>query len=36
MLKEGTGKINEYFNKLNNLEGCSEATKAINDWYNKK
>ncbi len=36
MIKDGTGKIDEYLNKLNNLEGCSEATKAINDWYSKK
>ena len=36
MLKEGTGKLGEYLNKLNNLEGCSEATKALNDWYYSK
>ena len=36
MLKDGTGNIGEYLNKLNNLQGCSDATKAINDWYSKK
>ena len=33
MLKEGTGKMSEYLNKLNNLQGGEEATEAINDWY---
>ena len=34
MLKEGTGKMSEYLTKLNGLQGGSEATKAINEWYN--
>lgn len=33
MLKEGTKNINEYFNKLNGLQGGQDATDAINDWY---
>ena len=33
MMKEGTGKLSEYLNKLNGLQGGSEATAAINAWY---
>ena len=36
MIKDGTGKIDEYLNKLNTMEGCDEATDAINDWYSKQ
>lgn len=34
MMKEGTGNISEYLNKLNNLNGGNEATQAVNEWYN--
>lgn len=33
MLKDGTGKINDYLTKLNNQQGCNKATQAINEWY---
>ncbi len=33
MLDEGTGKLAEYTEKLNGQYKCTEATKAINDWY---
>ncbi len=33
MLREGTAKLNDYLNKLNNQQGCKKATDAINEWY---
>lgn len=33
MMKDGTGKIDEYFSKLNGFQGCKQATEAINKWY---
>ena len=36
MLKEGTGKLNEYITKLNGQFKCEKATQAINDWYKTK
>lgn len=33
MMKEGTGNIQEYLNKLNTLQGGEKATEAINAWY---
>ena len=36
MLKQGTGKLDEYLTKLNGQNKCAEATKAINDWYYNK
>ena len=33
MMKDGTGNIQEYLNKLNSQQGGDEATKALNDWY---
>ena len=33
MMKEGTGKITEYMDKLGSLQGGTEATDAINAWY---
>ena len=33
MMKEGTGNIQEYLNKLNTLQGGQKATEAINAWY---
>ena len=36
MLKEGTSKLGEYQSKLNGQYKCSDATDAINSWYNNK
>lgn len=33
MMKDGTGQFSEFLNKLNGLQGCEKATKAINEWY---
>jgi putative aldouronate transport system substrate-binding protein len=33
MMKDGTGKLQEFLNKLNSLQGGSKATDAINAWY---
>lgn len=33
MLREGTAKLSDYLNKLNNQQGCKKATTAINNWY---
>lgn len=33
MMKEGTGKLQEYLTKLNSQQGGDEATEAINAWY---
>ena len=33
MMKDGTGKLQEYLDKLNNLQGGKKATDAINAWY---
>ena len=34
MIKEGTANLASYLEKLNGLQGGSEATEAINQWYN--
>lgn len=36
MLKDGTGKLNEYITKLNGQFKCDKATQAINNWYQSK
>ena len=36
MLKDGSGKLNEYITKLNGQYKCEKATQAINDWYQSK
>ena len=33
MMKDGTGALKEYLNKLNALQGGQKATDAINAWY---
>ena len=33
MMKDGTGNLQEYLNKLNELQGGKKATDAINAWY---
>ncbi len=33
MMKDGTGKIAEYLQKLNAQQGGKKATDAINEWY---
>ena len=33
MMKDGTGKLQEFLNKLNSLQGGTKATDAINAWY---
>lgn len=33
MMKDGTGSLAEYLNKLNTLQGGKTATDAINAWY---
>ncbi len=33
MMKDGTGKLAEYLQKLNAQQGGEKATDAINDWY---
>lgn len=33
MMKDGTGNLQEYLNKLNTLQGGKDATDAINAWY---
>ncbi len=33
MMKDGVGKIDEYYAKLNDQLKCKEATEAINAWY---
>lgn len=33
MLKDGSGSIENYREKLNGQNGCNSATAAINDWY---
>lgn len=35
MLREGSGKLQDYLTKLNGTSGGSVATKALNDWYKK-
>ncbi|MBO7196148.1 MAG: extracellular solute-binding protein [Clostridia bacterium] len=34
MLKDGTGKLNDYITQLNGNNGGTKATQAINEWYN--
>ena len=33
MMKDGTGSLQEYLDKLNTLQGGKKATDAINAWY---
>ncbi len=33
MMKDGSGKLEEYLQKLNSQQGGSKATDAINEWY---
>ncbi len=33
MMKDGTGKMDEFLTKLNGQQGGDEATEAINNWY---
>lgn len=33
MLKDGSGNIAQYLEKLNGQNGCKSATDAINEWY---
>jgi len=33
LLKDGSARLAEYQNLLNNNHGCKQATNAINDWY---
>lgn len=35
MMKNGTGELATYLDKLNSLQGGKKATDAINDWYNE-
>lgn len=35
MMKDGSGKLQEYLTKLNDLQGGKKATDAINAWYNE-
>lgn len=33
MMKDGSGKIQEFLDKLNNIQGGKKATDALNKWY---
>ena len=33
MMKDGSGKLQEFLDKLNNIQGGKKATDAINEWY---
>jgi hypothetical protein len=33
MMKDGTDKLQEFLDKLNNLQGGKKATDALNAWY---
>ena len=33
MMKDGSGKLDEYKGKLNGQQGGDKATSAINAWY---